>query len=437
MKYCPRCRELHSEEKFCEYILKELENNPRLLAEAANFATIAGQYHLVTSQSLDTVAGAINKLAGTKLSFEGTHQYMRDVQVFNQLNVDGFNRSGVFASVGNAQNYINNGTQGQVDNLTKKLNGTAQEVDWLRMKEGKLRSLFEKSKLLGEEVTNAPGVDGETFNRFTGERISSTTVKAAQDTKNLGTNVSDILKALDNGTLDPKDVVAGIEGTDKAIQQAFEKNIEKAIKNGNLEYAEKLKQAQQHMRVEEINTTETVKKSTSRLKDKMASGNAHSSVTMQEIAKKSFQGAVIGAAIGLTISAVSNYLRYKKGEITEKEAFTLVGRDTTKGALVGGAMSAVTIFLPGGALGLVAGMAIGIYLNATLTNVLDEVFGKGAFGAILDSAGYVAGMAHSLDSSIAQIQHHENDIQRNRRKVAVHRNKIDSNLNEFDELMKG
>ncbi|SFB19913.1 MULTISPECIES: hypothetical protein [unclassified Bacillus (in: firmicutes)] len=432
--YCKRCKDLHTDNEICPFHLNELKQNPQLLSEAANFASIAGQYHLVTSQTLDGVAQGINKLTGSNLSFEGTHQYMRDIQVFKQLNLDPYSRSGIFADAQSAKNYFDNGTKGQLGMLKNKLNGTGQEIDWLRWKQGKLSSLFEKSRLLGG---NAKGVDGETVNRFTGEAISRTTVKAAEGNSGLGRNISDVLEALKKGTLKPNETVAGIDGTNDALHKALTKNIDKAFQNGDLDYANKLKQAQEHLKIQELNNTDGVKQSTKRLTDKISGGQAHTTVTLQEVSKKAAQGAVIGAAVGLTVSAITNYLKYKNGEITEQEAFREVGQDTLKGALVGGAMAAVTIFLPGGAIGFVAGMAIGIYVNKTVTNILDEVFGKGAFAEILHASGYVYGMSVSLEDSLKKIQKDEQVIQSNKRKVVAKANKIEQNFDEFDLLMKG
>lgn len=436
-KYCKLCKELHMDNEMCPYHLQQLKQNPSLLTEAANFTSVSSQYHLVTSQTLDEVARGINKVAGTKLSFEGTHQYMRDIQVFKQLNVDGYSKSGVFENAKTAKSYLDNATQGQLDTLTKKLNGTGQEIDWLRWKNGQFRSLIEKSKLLGEEMTNAPGVDGITLNRFDGKTISRTTIKAAESKKGLGTNVNDILKALKNRTLNPTDTVAGIEGTDEALHKALTRNIEKASQNGDIDYATRLKEARAHLKIQELNHTEGVKQSTNRLKDKIMKGQGHSTVTFQEVSKKTCQGAVIGAAVGLTVSSVTHYLKYKNGEISEKEAFQEVGRDTLKGALVGGAIATVSVFLPGGILGFIAGIAVGMYINKTLTNLLDEVFGKGSYAEILHASGYVYGMTISLADIIKRIEKDEIKIQTNENKSKAKSRKTNQNLNEFEFLMKG
>ena len=63
--YCAKCRLFHEDDEMCPKLKTQLKNNPQLLIEAANFTVVAGQYHLVTSQTLDKVAQGINKLAGT------------------------------------------------------------------------------------------------------------------------------------------------------------------------------------------------------------------------------------------------------------------------------------------------------------------------------------------------------------------------------------
>lgn len=436
-QYCSRCKELHHDDEMCPHYARQLKKHPELLGEAAKFTSIAAQYNLTSSQTLNTIAQGVNKVVGSNLTYEGTHQFARDIQVFKQLNVDGFCKSGVFSNAQNAQNYLNNGTKGQLDFLTKKLNGTGQEVDWLRLRQGQFSSLLEKSKLLGEEVTNAPGIDGVTINRFTGRTVERTTIKAVQDSKNLGTNVRDVLKALDKGTLNPDDTLVGIDGTRDALVKALEKNIKNATESGNVDYANKLKQAQEQLRIKELNNYNDVKESTKRLTDKISNGQAHSTVTMKELSKKSCQGAVVGAAVNLTISSITNYLKYRNGEITESEAINEIGEDTLKGALTGSAMAGITVFLPGGPLGFVAGMGIGIYVNATCTNMLDEIYGKGAFAAILDASGFVYGTTVNLSDYIDKIEKDQKKIAMNTSSIRRKSAAIDKNFDEFEQIMKG
>ncbi|MHD0368768.1 hypothetical protein ACY2C8_00630 [Mammaliicoccus sciuri] len=120
------------------------------------------------------------------------------------MNVDAFKNSGVFNEPKLAQRYVQSGGTSIENNLKRKLTGTAQEVDWLRNRKGRLTRIFEKAKLVGEETANAPGIDGVVKNRITGTE-SGVSVKNSISNKGLGTNVRDVLKAIDKGTINPDD----------------------------------------------------------------------------------------------------------------------------------------------------------------------------------------------------------------------------------------
>ncbi|UVL42370.1 hypothetical protein LOY55_09785 [Pseudomonas sp. B21-040] len=433
--YCTRCTALHSLDELCVYYRNKLRGDPTLLSEAAKFASIAGQYELVSGQGLDHVAKSINQLSGMNLSYEGAHQYVRDVQVFRQLNVDAYCKSGIFSSAENARAYMASGTDGQLATLTKKLNGTAQEIDWVQMRNGKLSALWQRSTLLGEEVTNAAGVDGVTINRFTGTQISRTTVKATQDiSKGLGTNVKDVVQALENGTLDPIDNVAGVRGTASAVRKAIEGNLAKAERDGNEKLA-MWKQARDKLTVEEVGTDTKVRSSTARLKDKITNSSATPALTGEEIARKAVNGAVIGAVIGLSVSTIVNYLEYKEGNISKEQAFQNVSQATVKGALTGGALNVAALFLPAGALGFVAGMAVGIYLNAALTNILDEIYGKGTYVAILDASGFILGASMSLQDALSQLKRDQIVIEQTVRAIRSSQASTTQSFDIFKDLM--
>jgi len=134
--YCVKCKKTHEKDELCPHIQRQIKENPALLGEAANFVNIAGQYRLVTSQSLDGMANAVNKVVGSNLHFEGTHQFTRDIQVFNRLNVEAYKNAGYFRSPELAKQYLDNATKGQINGLKAKIVGSGQEIDWLRMKQG-------------------------------------------------------------------------------------------------------------------------------------------------------------------------------------------------------------------------------------------------------------------------------------------------------------
>lgn len=399
VRYCEKCRDFHEVNDMCPKYKEQLRNHPEWLAEAADFANVAAQERLVSTQALDGICKLVNKVSGSDLSFEGTKQAARDIQVFAKLNSDSFRNSGQFANAQAAKEALANGGEGFQRYLKGRLNGTGQEVDWLRAQQGKISSLLKKSTL---PDGNTVGYDGETVNRLTGKVIERTSIKAAEGSSGLYTNAKDVVEALEKGTLSPKDAVTGIKGTKDAVAKALEKRISEATASGDTNLANKLSQAKDSLKINEMGTMDSTKKSTERLFEKIKSGNANTQITPDLVASKAAQGAVIGAAISLTVSSITNFIRYKNGEITRNEAFRDIGEDSVKGLITGGAMGAITIFLPGGAIGFVAGVAIGMYISEVAGNTLDEVFGKGAYEQILHACGYVAGTAKNVVDMIGQ-----------------------------------
>lgn len=415
--YCEKCKKIHDDNEMCPKIKAQLAEHPELVTEAADFTIMAGSEVLITSQLLDKTAQGINKLAGTSLSYEGTQQFARDIQVFKRLSEEPFSRSGVFSNPESAKSYFENvrkiseTSPRALSSFESKLTGYGQEVDWVRMKQGEVSNLWQKSTLL---ENNAPGVDGVTVNRFTGKEISRTTIKASKNpmTSN-STGINDVKEAIQKGTATEKDIIFGSEGTEEAAKKAGLKNP-----------------------VVEKNSSGQIQDSNKRLEQKILDGQASTAPTLQQIGSKMLQGAVVGAAVAITVSTITTYVRYKNGELDAREAFEGVAEDTLKGALVGGAMGAVTIFLPGGVIGFVSGLAIGVYFGKVCTNVLDEIFGKGAYGAILNASGYVYGMTFNLAEYYDKIEANNRKIKTDIARANELQTEIESNFHVFEQ-MKG
>ncbi|MCM1124131.1 MAG: hypothetical protein NC416_16240 [Eubacterium sp.] len=415
--YCEKCKKLHNDDELCPRIQKQLKQHPEWLREIADFTTVAGEEALITSQILDKAAQGINQIAGTNLSYEGTQQFARDLQVFKRLNEEAFSRSGVFSSAESAKSYYENvlkvaeGKPRAATAFESKLTGYGQEVDWIRQKHGEISSLWQKSSLL---ENNAPGVDGITVNRFNGKTISRTTIKASKNPMTANsTGIKGVKKAIEKGTATEKVIIYAPEGTAKAAGKAGLKNP-----------------------VVENNSIEQIRDSNKRLTQKIVDGQAVTAPTMQQIGEQMVQGAVVGAAVAVTVSTITTYVRYKNGELTREEAFSNVVEDTIKGAVVGAAMKSVMIFMPDKVIGFVAGMAVGIYFNAVCTNVLDEIFGKGAYGAILNASGYVYGMTFNLAEYYEKIEANNRNVRVNTQKAEDIQCIVEKNFDIFEQ-MKG
>lgn len=434
-KYCERCKEVHETTELCNDFKKQLQNDPSLINEAMNFTNLAAQHQLISTQVLDEVAMSINKIANTSLTFEGSKQCARDIQVFQQLNVDAFKNSGVFNEPKLAQRYVQSGGTSIENNLKRKLTGTAQEVDWLRNRKGSLTRIFEKAKLVGEETANAPGIDGMVKNRITGTE-SGVSVKNSISNKGLGTNVRDVLKAIDKGTINPDDIIVGTDGTKNSVEKMLNKNIDKAVKEGNQELLEKLKIAKDKMKVQEIGNFEEAKNSTERLTNKVKSGEAYSRINSKMVAKQMKKGGIIGAAVSFSTSSLFNYLKYKNGEITREKAFAEIGQETCSGAIIGSAMGGLSLFFPPGAVGFAVGMGVGMYVSKTTQNVMNEIFGKGAFEQILHSSGYIYGTTMNLKNILTEIEKNEKKIEANHENMKKSEENINQKSNSISNILE-
>ena len=378
--YCEKCATIHDDNELCPKIKLQLKNNKNLLGEAANFITVAGEHNLITSNNMNKILEPISNLLNSNLAYEGTYQLTRDIQVFKRLNEETFVRCGAFSSPEVAQEYLKNT---HLRTLTSKITGASQEVDWLRMMNGKLSNIYKESSLFNG---NAAGVDGQTVNKITGNTIR-VTVKASINpmTKN-STGVQDIQEALLKDTL------------------------------------------------EEINSIKDIRNSNERLLKKIKNGEATTSITGKQLLKKVGQGSIIGGAVSLSISSITNYIRYRNGEIDREEVFKEISKDTINGLLTGGALSGISLFFPPATIGFIAGVTIGIYINKTLSNILDEIYGKGSYKAILNSSGYVYGMTVNLLEYYKEISKNIKTTEKNINETKEISQRIKNNFDVFEKL---
>ena len=418
---------MHSDDDFCPHIQAQIREHPEWLTEATDALLVSGEYDLITTNKLDSVVQTINSVLKTDFKYEGTRQFSRDIQVFKRLNEESFSASGVFSTPNKAKAYlakalakdatlkangVSDGRKFATPALERKLIGAGHEVDWLRTQAGKATAIYKKSTLLNG---NAPGIDGTTSYRLTGKIIDRTTIKASVNPidKN-STGIRGITDAIKKGTATENDIIFGPEGMAAAARDAGLKNP-----------------------VVEKYSPDEIRNSVERLKRKILDGKAVTTPTIEHVGEKMGQGSFIGAAVELTVSCIVNYARYKTGEITGEEAFREIGESTAKGALVGGALSSVTIFLPEGILGFTSSLVIGIYINDTTRNILDEVFGKGFFEQTLHAAGYVFGVSVALQDALAEMQRTQKRIYENFKEGSEAIATADKNIDEILSTLGG
>ena len=412
--YCEKCQKVHKENELCPQIRLQLKHQPEFLAGAANFVEVACQERLISTQGLDYPVEVLNRITGKELAYEGTKQYMRDVQVFKRLAEEPYKRKGCFETSQMAQGYYNKVEHNAnlYGDLYKKITGYQQEVDWLRWKKGQIQSIWEKNYLLNG---NAAGIDGVTINRFTGKTICRTSVKSSKNPiSSSSTGIRDVIEARNKNALAQNDHVYGPEGFSAAARK-------KGITNP----------------IDEGGNVASINKSTKRILSKVRDGKAETQVTVEQLGEQMFKGAVVAGVTSITVSSITNYIRYKSGEIRIEEAYQNIAEDATKGVLYGTGIATATIFIPGGVIGVIGGFVVGAYLDKTLQNILDEIFGKGYYAEILNAAGYIYGMTVNLERAYKDFM---DDEQFHHTTTAIVNNKMldfQSGMAEFQKIMKG
>lgn len=326
------------------YIKKNL--NKADLKEFFDIASTTGAYETITR--------------GIPGVFEGTHQFIRDIETAQLLQTKFHNMP--YDSSEGFKNWLNDRLAGsahsQANALSRLQGDGAGEVDFVREMQGKLRSLFTKVEFAkdanGNITSNIPGIDAIEVNRLTGKVINEFQIKTLRSDD----SINQVLKDFINNNHYNESIT--LVGPKELIEEAKKQGLPNPTKV--------------------MGTIEENAKSANALKDKVQSGQMATELTATEAAKKIAGGAVIGAVISVGISSLFNYIAYKKGKISKSEMYTRIGKDGAKGAITGGALAGLSLFVPGG----IIGFGIGFVVGSLLRRALDDAFGDGVFAEVLD-----------------------------------------------------
>jgi hypothetical protein len=362
--FCNRCRGHHSltEDLGRAHLAFALDQQE--FGQFLDFAATAGSYAYITSN---------------------TQKYVRDVQVFEVLG-DKFSRSGIFSGREAAANWVHDRLSVNPDNINQflcKLQGDgAGEVDVLRHINGSLRGLVHRAEFVrdasGHIPSNTPGFDIRVINRFTGEVVERIQVKSnwSTDSRVLRKTIKEFLSNSEYSES------LTLSGPNELIKQARQMGVPNKLvvfndANGNRLSGERLKT--------------------------MAEEGAQAvegRITIAGVSEQAVQGAVVGAALGATITSLTSYLAYRRGEITGLEAFKRVGVEASRGAVIGGAMGGLSVLFPPGAIGI----GIGIVVGTQVRRIVDIAYGKGAYLEIVQSMGAVEASLGATANGIIVVQ---------------------------------
>ena len=350
--FCQRCRDFHDE--MSGIGIKHLPFNlsKRDVANFINAATTIPTYEVVTG--------------GIPGVFEGTDAFVREIKIAQTLQ-EKFPNMDAYKSAEGMRDWLAERLQMSNSagaNALSRIQGDATgEVDFIREMQGNIRSLFTRTDFSRNEdgriVSNNPGIDAVEINRFTGDIVNEYQIKTLRSADSIDQTLEDFLN---NDAYKPTTVLVGPQ---ELIDRAHELGIPNPTKvTGTLQ--DNLQSAQE-------------------LSDKILNGQLAIGMTPGAVAGEMIGGAGIGAAISVTVSSLVTYLQYKSGNITFDEMKSKLAKDGVKGAMTGGALSGLSLFIPGGLIGVGIGYTVGI----TLRRLLDEAYGDGMFGEVMKLTGAV------------------------------------------------
>jgi hypothetical protein len=326
------------------YIKKNI--NKKDLKEFFDIASVAGAHETITR--------------GIPGIYEGTHQFIRDIETAQLLQQKFPNMP--YDSTEGFKSWLTDRLSGSPQsgaNALSRLQGDgAGEVDFIREMHGNLRSLFTKTDFArdvnGNITSNIPGIDAVEVNRFTGKVLNEFQIKTLRSED----SINQVLKEFTNNSRYNENIT--LVGPKELIDEAKRQGLPNPVKI--------------------MGSVEENAKSAEALKDKVQSGQMVTELTTKEVVGKVVGGAAVGAAISIGISSLFNYIAYKKGEISKKEMIKRIGKDGAKGAITGGALAGLSLFVPGG----IIGMGVGFVVGSVLRRALDDAFGDGIFAEVLD-----------------------------------------------------
>jgi hypothetical protein len=350
--FCQRCRDFHDVMSGIGIKHLPIKLSKRDVANFINAATTIPTYEVVTG--------------GIPGVFEGTDAFVREIKIAQTLQ-EKFPNMDAYKSAEGLKDWLAERLQmsnSAAANALSRIQGDAAgEVDFIREMQGNIRSLFTRTDFPRNEdgriVSNNPGVDAVEINRFTGDIVNEYQIKTLRSADSIDQTLEDFLN---NDSYKPTTVLVGPQ---ELIDRAHELGIPNPTKvMGTLQ--DNLQSAQE-------------------LSDKILSGQLAVGMTPGAVAGEMIGGAGIGAAISVTVSSLVTYLQYKSGNITFDEMKSKLAKDGVKGAITGGALAGLSLFIPGGLIGAGIGYTVGI----TLRRLLDEAYGDGMFGEVMKLTGAV------------------------------------------------
>lgn len=126
--------------------------------------------------------------------------------------------------------------------------------------------------------------------------------------------------------------------------------------------------------------------------DQALTGSATGSYDFNNVASTIGAASLFGAVIGIGVEGIEKYDSWKRGEITDKEFLTELGKAGGDGGITAGATSAIMIFVQDVITYMgcssVIGIPIAFVVGKTINKIVAPCFARGRYREILNEAKY-------------------------------------------------
>lgn len=183
--------------------------------------------------------------------------------------------------------------------------------------------------------------------------------------------------------------------TDLSPYMSGERQVDHVVVNKNIadwrrspEGLEEIaRRGDEHPSVRTALSDEEVRNAGKQRFDQALDGKASPTITVDGVLGEIGSGMMVGAVIGVGMSALKNYGAYRRGDISGGEFSNLLVRDSAEGAVTGSAIAAVNIpvQIAAHAIGVGAPVTIPvmIIIGVGLRSFIQPAFGKGEYEVIL------------------------------------------------------
>ena len=307
-------------------------------------------------------------LSNIAISYKKSGALVDNVEFWRWLNRN-YEKSSIFSSNTNMQNYLNSGV-GKERWVNTQLQGKGYEWDWIQSQRKNVKNIFKQYD--AGDIANRASSDITETNLFTGNK------KEYQMKAYISKTNPDLSNT-------PKDMTV-VTNTEKTSI---------VRKNG-------------YANVQEYKDAKQIKSSTDSRMGKIKSGQATPKYSLRNVGGAMTKAGIAGAAIGMGVETITSYKQWKNGNISSeeysKEILKAGVSEGSIGAATTGIMIPVKMAITAAGITSLITIPIAFVVGIALRNIIEPCFGRGKYRKILNEAKYYQNIQHMYNDLVNSME---------------------------------